>query len=289
VCELQVMATSRDPADIVRSFCEENRIPLAGVADCSRWHSPPFQPWMPDSFFPDTIYPEAHSVIVIGLPVPLPALETTPSIWYHDIYQTINTLLDGYTYTLAVNLSSAGAPSVSIPRDGYGSIDVLLEEPRAFFSHRHAAYLAGLGTFGMNNMLLTPAFGPRVRFGSVLTTAVLPPDPVMKEELCTQCMACVDSCPARAIPGGNYPGGMTDKVNCARYSQLLRSKYSAPCGVCIKVCPVGRDRVQFKREDPSLYTIPEDHPAYLRAWEHVQAVWGEEVRTRSGTLHPAEG
>ena len=61
----------------------------------------------------------------------------------------------------------------SFPGDGYFGIKALLKNPVAFFSHRHAAFLAGLGNFGVNNMLLTPEYGPRVRFGSVFTSAEL--------------------------------------------------------------------------------------------------------------------
>ncbi|AKB51275.1 Iron-sulfur cluster-binding protein [Methanosarcina barkeri str. Wiesmoor] len=76
-------------------------IPMVGVTSVKRWNNPPFLPWMPEEFYPQSIYPEAKSVIVIGLPVPLPVLETAPSLYYHELYNTINTLLDQYTYRLA--------------------------------------------------------------------------------------------------------------------------------------------------------------------------------------------
>ena len=37
-------------------------------------------------------------------------------------------------------LTEMGYPSIYLPRDGYGDIDVLLKNPMAFFSHKHAAY-----------------------------------------------------------------------------------------------------------------------------------------------------
>ncbi|WP_238985600.1 hypothetical protein [Methanosarcina barkeri] len=43
-------------------------IPMVGVASIERWSNPPFLPWMPEEFYPQSIYPEAKSVIVIGLP-----------------------------------------------------------------------------------------------------------------------------------------------------------------------------------------------------------------------------
>jgi epoxyqueuosine reductase QueG len=33
-----------------------------------------------------------------------------------------------------------------------------------------------------------------------------------------------------------------DKYKCARYHKTLRDEFRYPCGVCIKVCPVGKDR-----------------------------------------------
>jgi epoxyqueuosine reductase len=249
-------------------------IPLMGVANVERWTDPPFHPWVPEEFFPQSIFPEARSVVVIGLPVDLPVLETAPSIWYRELYRTVNILLDQYTYRLAGFLNREGYPSVFVPRDGYGSIRVLLENPVAFFSHRHAAYLAGLGTFGVNNMLLTPQYGPRVRFGSVFTAAEIPPDPLIREALCTRCMRCVEMCPTRALPGGEYPEGLTAKEACAAWSAKLNGQEIAPCGICIRVCPVGEDRVHFGREDPAIYEKNERYAALRRAWEHVRRYGG---------------
>lgn len=246
-----------------------------GVAAASRWEDPPFHPWMPEPFFPRSIYPDTRSVIVIGLPVHLPVIETTPSIYYHELYQTLNRLLDQYTFQMAEWLNGKGYPSIFVPRDGYGSIDVLLAKPIAFFSHRHAAYLSGLGTFGVNNMILTPGYGPRIRFGSVFSSAELPPDPVMEEDLCTQCMRCVEMCPSNALGGDLYPGSITDKRACATYSAELFRRSISPCGVCIKVCPVGKDRVLFHREDPCLYTSGNQYPEVHHAWDHVRMYGGK--------------
>ncbi len=68
-------------------------------------------------------------------------------------------------------LNQKGYPSIYLPRDGYGDIKVLLKKPLAFFSRHHAAYLAGMGSFGQNNMILTPEYGLRVRFTSIFTSA----------------------------------------------------------------------------------------------------------------------
>jgi epoxyqueuosine reductase len=254
--------------------CRSLEIPMVGVASVDRWEKPPFEPWVPEEFWPQSIYPEARSVVVIGLPIFLPVLETSPSVWYWELYRTVNILLDQYTYRLSNFLNELGYQSVFVPRDGYADVQALLRNPVAFFSHRHAAHLAGLGTFGVNNVLLTKKFGPRVRFGTVFTSAELPPDPLMEEDLCTRCMRCVRMCPARALDERDYPEGLTDKSACTAYSAELARRGVSPCGICIKVCPVGADRELYDRKGPSIYARGERATELQRAWEHVREYGG---------------
>ncbi|NLI74629.1 MAG: epoxyqueuosine reductase [Euryarchaeota archaeon] len=257
--------------------CKNMDIPLLGVAPAERWNDPPFTPWIPEEFRPLSIWPEVCSVIVIGLPIDLPIIETAPSIYYHELYNTVNTFLDLSTYRLARFLDNHGYPSIYVPRDGYGSLSILKDNPFAFFSHRHAAYLAGLGTFGVNNMLLTPEYGPRVRLGTIFTTAELPVDDVMDIDLCIKCMRCSRSCPVEALDDTDYPLGLTKKEICTQYNASLARKHVSPCGRCIKVCPIGRDRVRFKRTDLRLYDREYIRPDLHRAWKHVQSHGSKQV------------
>jgi len=259
----------------VEKLCAGLGIPLVGFAPATRWDEPLFEPWVPEEFRPRSFFPETNTVIVIGLPVSLPVLETAPSIWYHELYRTVNALLDQGGYRIASALTADGWPSVWIPRDGYGSISVLKDLPVAFFSHRHAAMLAGLGNFGLNNTLLTPEFGPRVRFASVLTAAEIAPDPLLEKPLCTRCLRCVKACPVHALDGRDYPCGLTDKKTCASRSEALAKRFIAPCGICIKVCPVGEDRARFGREDMGIYDEDNEmFSRYRRGWEHVRSYGG---------------
>jgi epoxyqueuosine reductase QueG len=209
------------------------------------------------------------------MPVFLPILETAPSIAYHELYRTVNTLLDMNAYRIAYLLNRRGFPSMPITRDGYGSITILRERPIAFFSHRHAACLAGLGTFGVNNMLLTPEFGPRVRFASVFTAADIQGTGAMEGSLCIQCLRCRDACPVHALGGGDYPGDLTDKGACAARSEELARRFVSPCGFCIRACPVGEDRVRFRRTAMAIYDEGEPlHDRLHRAWRHVRSYGG---------------
>lgn len=261
--------------DEILGMCSQLDIPMVGIAPVKRWATPLFEPWIPEQFHPQNIFPEAVSIIVIGLPVTLPVIETTPSIYYHELYRTINTMLDQYGYRISNFLNGKGHPSVFVPRDGYGDISVLINEPTAFFSHKHAAFLAGLGNFGVNNTLLTKKYGSRVRFTSILTSAELPMDSVIEDDLCLRCMDCVRCCPVGAIDKKDYPEGIIRKDLCSKYSEKLRNRFISPCGVCIKVCPVGEDRKHYGREDTSIYTDGDKYRAHHEAWGHVRRYGGK--------------
>lgn len=267
---------SRALKNKVKKKCVELNIPLVGFASTERWKNPPpglpnqLNEWIPPDFWPQSIYPETKTVIVIGLPIQIPILDTAPSIYYHELYKTVNILLDIKAYEIASYLTQKGYPSIYLPRDGYGDIEVLLENPLAFFSHRHAAFLAGLGSFGLNNMILTRQYGPRVRFTSIFTSARMESDELETSDLCTRCFKCADDCPVDAIPtSGDFPPPM-DKRTCALRSQELRSEYRSPCGICIKVCPVGEDREIFNRKDMSIYSDKNDINRIKKGWKHVQ-------------------
>ncbi|KAF5086161.1 Epoxyqueuosine reductase [anaerobic digester metagenome] len=260
--------------DRIAEYCSSLGISMVGCAHVKRWETPLFEPWIPKQFYPHSIYPEAQTAIVIGLPIHLPSIETAPSIWYREEYKTVNALLDQYTWHLASFLNDLGYPSVSIPRDGYGDIKTLLVQPLAFFSHRHAAVLAGLGTFGRNNMVLTKKWGPRVRFGTVLTGAELESDPLISSSLCTTCNACIRACPVYALSEDDYPESLTDKAACANRSADLNKHFLSPCGICIKVCPVGEDRTLYDRTNICMYEDKANYPGYHMGWNHVRSYGG---------------
>lgn len=100
------------------------------------------------------------------------------------------------------------------------------------WSERHAAFVCGLGTFGLSKGLIT-AKGMAGRIGSVVTELYLPPDQRKYEsinEYCSMCGTCVKRCPVNAISieaGKNHSicSAFVDKTN-----EKYRPRYG--CGKC---------------------------------------------------------
>jgi epoxyqueuosine reductase QueG len=141
-----------------------------------------------------------------------------------------------------------------------------------------AAKYAGLGTIGASHCLLTPEFGPRVRLVSVFTSAEIEPDPAIGEELCIRCEACARCCPKKAIRmRKDRVVGDYDSAACLEMAEELTARRCYPCGVCTKVCPIGKDRSfygqkgamkKYLREAEALEKNPDD-PEY-RSWTHLR-------------------
>jgi epoxyqueuosine reductase len=117
---------------------------------------------------------------------------------------------------------------------------------------KDAAALAGLGVIGRNNLLITPAFGPRVRLRALLIDQELPtgglPDGFNP---CTGCDApCRGACPQEAFRGGAYDLDLcqrqmaADEANPFRVMDVTSMTYSIHCikycRACELACPVGR-------------------------------------------------
>ncbi|MDR3280691.1 MAG: 4Fe-4S binding protein [Synergistaceae bacterium] len=224
----------------IKSEAKKFGMNLAGFAAASRWEE--YANTAPE-FYPRSIWPWSKTVVVLGAQIFLPMIETTPSIVYSELYNTTNRLLDESSYRIANFLNTLGHRALFFPRDGYGDISVLVEKPEAAFSQVLAGYYAGLGTVGFNHTLLTPEYGPRVRFASVITDADITPDRVTKRDLCKNCGVCRKQCPVGAFtPREDKIIADMDKHRCASYHQKLKNELHYPCGVCAMVCPVGQDR-----------------------------------------------
>jgi epoxyqueuosine reductase len=73
--------------DHIIDFCTDRGADLVGFAPVARWDD---AGEVPPDFRPQTLWPPARSVIVIGLEMPLPIVETTPSVLHRELYRTAN-------------------------------------------------------------------------------------------------------------------------------------------------------------------------------------------------------
>ena len=267
----------------VISFAREQGANLIGFARVEKWAE---AAEVPQKFWPQELWPLVKTVIVLGMAMPLPIVETTPSAIHMELYNTCNRSLDNIAYRLTLWLNQRDIASIFFPRDCYGSIKILLEKPYAAFGHVPAAKYAGLGTLGLSHLLLTPAFGPRVRFVSVFTAAVLENTAPPPQDLCIKCQACIKCCPPAALKIPPPEGGLAvyDKVACAKRADELTRRRCYPCGVCSKVCPIGEDRKLFQStknmkkylQEKEILSKEPHHPDY-RSWEHFRSYgsWAE--------------
>ena len=140
-CELRMRSIGKKLKEILRGM----GIEVVGFAPVSGWDTDPLvSSRVAPVSRPRSIMKNARSVIVIGIPISPATLGTAPSIAYSEAYKVINTMLDQSSQRVAMELMALGYDAMPIPRDGYHGLDGLRESPNAFFSHRHAAYLAGL-------------------------------------------------------------------------------------------------------------------------------------------------
>jgi epoxyqueuosine reductase QueG len=126
---------------------------------------------------------------------------------------------------------------------------LIYEDSFAIIDLREAAIQAGLGARGLNGLVVTPEFGPRVRLGAIFVDAALEPDSPWDDYPCASCTRCWSACPTRALG----PDGF-DRARClaefapdadmiARQKRMLRSLTAhtrRQCISCVVSCPVGR-------------------------------------------------
>ena len=222
---------------------------IALVKSCpvERWDELPLQE---PEYRPKAMMPWARNVLVMGIPLYIPMVASTPSVVYQELYNTTNRVLDDAAYRMTGFLTGLGYRAMYFPRDGYFGIDVLLKDHTAAFSHVLAAYYSGMGTIGDSHNLLTREFGPRVRIVSVVTDAPLEPDGMLEEDLCIHCGRCLRDCPSHSFSDdGSRPYRM-DMEACTRYHIHLKEQHHWPCGICIRTCPVGEDMRRYRGTVP---------------------------------------
>ena len=95
---------------------------------------------------------------------------------------------------------------------------------------KEAAFLAGLGFFGKNSLLINETYGSFVFIGYVETDLILPPDTPLSKA-CIGCGECMRNCPVSTIK-------ITDK------KATIEPKACIKCYCCQEFCPVKAIKVK---------------------------------------------
>lgn len=109
------------------------------------------------------------------------------------------------------------------------------------WSHRHVAYIAGLGNFGLNNMLITEK-GCCGRIGTLVTTAPLVPTPRSGKPTCLyrhngSCSLCVDSCVNGSLMEDGYNRHTCYDILLENADALAAIGLADVCGKCTVTLP----------------------------------------------------
>lgn len=182
-------------------------VEIVGIANIERFDG------APERMNPKNIFPDCKSVISIVQPIPRSTYRgiTEGTYWNNYTYYSYNRLNTLFrpmvTHEVARFIEDSGFEAVplypGVPEQYPNHPDPIPGRPvpDVLVNVRIAGVACGLGEIGWSKVFIHPTFGPRVRLGTILTDAVLEPDPIIKPgTLCKRCMKCVKDCPGCAIP-----------------------------------------------------------------------------------------
>lgn len=192
-----------------------------------------------DYLLPEDLLADAKTVVSYFLPFEESIIRSNrggsePSLEWLKAYVETNNLLSALGAELIERLKVQGVEGVTMQPTHNFNRETLLSR----WSHKHAAYVAGLGTFGHNHLLITPR-GAGGRFGSLIINHFIEPTPRLTTEFCLRkagkgCSYCIDHCPVSAIA----EDGSLDKTKCYAHLQAFGQRLPElgkcdACGKCV--------------------------------------------------------
>ena len=222
---------------------------LVGIASIERFEG------APKGHNPTELLPGAKSVVVVALQWVQELVDQLPKMrpLYTRHMITMREMCDREIYKMCIVLQRKRFRAFPIPNGD----PFYIWNNMGYLSLKHAAVAAGLGNFGLSNLVLTPEFGSRQRFGALITDAELIPSPLCERDVCAEhrpaCeMGCFAKCPMHCIPENSKTtpeirreGIAIDKVACTHHQDHFLGKfgrdgYTYRCGMCMANCPAGR-------------------------------------------------
>lgn len=158
----------------------------------------------PEHQLPSDVMPEASIVIAYFIPFSRWMSDTNngeglSSPEWAEGYELTNAMFGRLNQHIINTVRQLGFEAAEASQAGVFYRDEVISH----WSFRHFAYAAGLGTFGLNNMLITEK-GCAGRCNTIVTDLDVEPDSPQQEEACLykrngSCGACVRKCPSGAL------------------------------------------------------------------------------------------
>jgi epoxyqueuosine reductase QueG len=215
----------------VKNFAKARGATLVGIAPIQKLSK------APTGHQPKDFLPNAKNLISIALKINKLSILQLPKTMkeYKLSYDIANFKLNSIACETAGFLEDESYEAVAIPASKPYDNEKLVGD----ISHKHVAVAAGLGRFGLNNLILTREYGPYVRFVTVITNALLDPDKPLDKDVCLgeECSKCVKACPAEALKNpicNPEEGWRINKEKCYQYIHTISG--GEVCGLCIKAC-----------------------------------------------------
>lgn len=202
---------------------------ICGIAGAEKFEG------APEGYRPTDLYPDCKSVVVFGQHLPKGLTHVSPRILYNHTNNQSLAELDRICLKACNAIESLGGIAVPVPSDSpYEYWDKERLEGRGLLSMKHAAWLAGLGTFGKNTLLINKKYGNMINIGALLTNLELKSDPPA-EKLCREgCRICLNACPTKALDGTTVSQKRCREFT---YSTNDRGFDVCNCNRCRILCP----------------------------------------------------
>jgi len=191
---------------------------------------------------PNEILNSAQSVVCFFIPFEDGLIKSNISGYYAstewaETYIRTNTLIGKISRNIEVLMNTAGYEVGKIPATHNFKKETLISN----WSHRHLAYLAGLGTFGINNMLITEN-GCCGRFGSIVTNYLVQDRIKISEEKCLykinkSCGICINKCVTEAYENNEFNRFKCYEVCLENVDYHKSIGYADVCGKCLVGLP----------------------------------------------------
>lgn len=112
----------------------------------------------------------------------------------------------------------------------------------SFLDEKLLAYLAGIGNYGRNNLIINNKWGTNFAIGEIITDKIFTYSTPINKDPCIDCSLCLRACPTKAITEHGFT-----KTKCISYlTQYISDDFplydkvlrlAVGCDICQDVCP----------------------------------------------------